>query len=471
MATFSTAAEPVAEAPAPAETPAAPVAEDTPPAPEATVTAGGQRLVYAVGGQIVAVDSLNSLKASGFRKWIRRIRLRGWVNADSRVKVESVVAWVSGDSLAVPQRILLSWDSLTSRYDGLLYLTSSPSHADVHRLWVEVLGNGGRCTGVSDTVTFRSRFDGVPAFSAANRIPVIAGLRDTAVEAGGGLVTLHAGIRSSGEIGKYEWSLNGAPFLAAGADFSFRPENRAVPHFPVILRVTDSRGNVALDTAWLKVWSRGMMTDARDGQTYRTVTIGTQTWMAQNLNYAVDSSWCYGNDSSRCAGDGRLYQWAAAMDLDAGYNAADWFGADSELHRGVCPAGWHLPTGLEWERLIRYVGGDSARVHLSAREGWNLGVSTDLYGFGVLPAGMRRPDGSFTARGEEAFFWPTSECAATGAWYQDFYVDYETVSSSGDRKTFARSVRCVMNPSQPKEDDELQILHLPKVRQRHHSDR
>ena len=71
----------------------------------------------------------------------------------------------------------------------------------------------------------------------------------------------------------------------------------------------------------------GIMTDERDGQTYKTVKIGTQTWMAENLNYAytgvpykVDGntsdsiSWCYDNDPANCAKYGRLYTWAAAMD-------------------------------------------------------------------------------------------------------------------------------------------------------------
>ena len=57
----------------------------------------------------------------------------------------------------------------------------------------------------------------------------------------------------------------------------------------------------------------GEMTDARDNQTYQTVTLGDQTWLAQNLNYETDDSWCFQDDPANCATYGRLYSWEAAM--------------------------------------------------------------------------------------------------------------------------------------------------------------
>ena len=114
---------------------------------------------------------------------------------------------------------------------------------------------------------------------------------------------------------------------------------------------------------------KGTFTDSRDGQTYKTVTIGTQTWMAQNLNYAYtdvpykqgnytsdSTSWCYKDDANNCSKYGRLYTWVAAMDSvgtwstngkGCGYNKTC---SPTYPVRGICPEGWHLPTE-EWQCL------------------------------------------------------------------------------------------------------------------------
>ena len=117
----------------------------------------------------------------------------------------------------------------------------------------------------------------------------------------------------------------------------------------------------------------GTFTDPRDGQTYRTVKIGNQTWMAENLNYRYlgptddldSSSFCYDDDPANCETYGRLYLWSAAMD-SAGIiegNTANGCGYNSECSpsgnvRGVCPQGWHLPSNCdEFETLFEAVGG------------------------------------------------------------------------------------------------------------------
>ena len=115
------------------------------------------------------------------------------------------------------------------------------------------------------------------------------------------------------------------------------------------------------------------MVDERDGQTYRTVTIGGEvTWMAKNLNYAYlqptadldSSSRCLGNWSTGCDEYGRLYLWSAMMDSAAifsdktrgcGYyeTADEWVKCDSKGNiRGVCPEGWRLPTYSDYRKLI-----------------------------------------------------------------------------------------------------------------------
>ncbi|MGM9985270.1 MAG: fibrobacter succinogenes major paralogous domain-containing protein, partial [Fibrobacter intestinalis] len=91
--------------------------------------------------------------------------------------------------------------------------------------------------------------------------------------------------------------------------------------------------------------------DPRDGKTYRTVEIGKQVWMAENLNYEMDGSYCYDNEATNCQKYGRLYTWAAAMQ--------------------ACPEGWHLPSEAEWETLITAVGGeDVAGLKLKSTSGW-----------------------------------------------------------------------------------------------------
>jgi hypothetical protein len=80
----------------------------------------------------------------------------------------------------------------------------------------------------------------------------------------------------------------------------------------------------------------GSFTDARDGQTYKTVNIGSQTWMAKNLNFAAPlGSWCYNNDGVNCINYGRLYTWIAA--------------------KSACPIGWHLPSDDDWHKLALFL--------------------------------------------------------------------------------------------------------------------
>jgi uncharacterized protein (TIGR02145 family) len=109
--------------------------------------------------------------------------------------------------------------------------------------------------------------------------------------------------------------------------------------------------------------------DERDGNIYRKVTIGTQTWMGENLNFSADGTVgrCYDDATSNCTIYGRLYDFL---------NAAS-----------VCPTGWHLPSYEEWNTLESFVG-DSAGTKLKANNNlWFSGEGSDDYGFAVLPGG------------------------------------------------------------------------------------
>src|SRR5574344_233133 len=143
--------------------------------------------------------------------------------------------------------------------------------------------------------------------------------------------------------------------------------------------------------------SPGTLTDARDGQTYKTVVIGTQTWMAENLNYDTldgEGSWCPDNSETSCDQYGRLYDWATAMNISRAFNKSTWSGRQTN-HQGLCPDHWRIPTDADWDTLISYAtrfGYDSAPARrLKAVDGWDktsLSITgTDDFGFAALPAG------------------------------------------------------------------------------------
>ena len=185
----------------------------------------------------------------------------------------------------------------------------------------------------------------------------------------------------------------------------------------------------------------GTLVDERDGQAYKTVRIGNQIWMAENLNYAYlqptstldSSSWCYDNDPVNCEKYGRLYLWSAAIDSAAlfsingkGFGYGDDCGTlarpkkcspDIPL-RGACPSGWHLTSTEEWLDLLFAIDGDLASL-LKSRNEWpdDLG-GRDAFGFGALPSGMASSRGntvSYWQLGEYTDFW-TSVGESTTAW-------------------------------------------------------
>lgn len=208
-----------------------------------------------------------------------------------------------------------------------------------------------------------------------------------------------------------------------------------------IVRILDSTFNPAI--------VYGYLTDSRDGQIYRTVKIGTQTWMAQNLNYKVDSSWWYEASADNGAKYGRLYSWTAALKLPDSCSRDTCAGQVQPKHQGVCPTGWHVPSDAEWSTFESYVGGDSmAGTKLKSTSGWiyrgTPGNGTDEYGFHALPGGVRYSSGGFCCLGESGNFWVTREQYEDYAWYR--YVDScndGLRSSHSILKKYGSGVRCL----------------------------
>ena len=197
--------------------------------------------------------------------------------------------------------------------------------------------------------------------------------------------------------------------------------------------------------------TKGSITDTRDGQIYKTVTIGTQTWMAQNLNYETVNSYCYRDSASYCTKYGRLYTWAAAMDSVGSWSAngkgCGYGKTCSPTYpvRGVCPEGWHLPTQTEWNTLFTAVGGQStAGKMLKSTSGWNSsGNGTDAYSFSALPAGGRGGNGHFNYEGNNAYFWSSTDDNSYYAYSMILYYNGDYAGLDDGNEGYGFSVRCV----------------------------
>ena len=198
--------------------------------------------------------------------------------------------------------------------------------------------------------------------------------------------------------------------------------------------------------------------DSRDGKVYKTVKIGDQTWMAENLNFdpgqggsgdtKYDWSWC-----RNCEVIGHLYTWAAAIDSvklandaenpqDCGYGKG--CGLTGKL-QGICPDGWHLPSKAEWQDLFDAVGGRStAGEVLKSQTGWyRKGNGTDAFGFSALPAGDKSNNGYFYHAGDIAYFWSATENSDHFAYLMYLGYGYKYADLYDDNKNYGYSVRCV----------------------------
>ena len=192
-------------------------------------------------------------------------------------------------------------------------------------------------------------------------------------------------------------------------------------------------------------------TDARDGKIYKTVKINDQIWMAENLNYVVDDSWCYNNIDSNCVIYGRLYKWDAAM--------------------MTCPTGWRLPNTEDWNNLVLIAGGkrqyiedelyyywSEAGEKLKSNTNWNIchdydednfvdcdGGGTDNLGFSALPGGFRGVGGNFYEVGAYGYWWGATEYGNERAWYwcirSGIDAVYEKYGNTVGGCSF--SVRCI----------------------------
>lgn len=184
------------------------------------------------------------------------------------------------------------------------------------------------------------------------------------------------------------------------------------------------------------------LVDERDGRVYKTVKIGNQIWMAENLNYAdsnktpilKENSWCYENEVKNCEVAGRYYDVSVITD--------------------ICPQGWHIPSQTEWVALIETIGGTNvAGKILRSKGGWRFDsksiAGTDDYGFSAVPAGYifnpGNSDDPWIYEKRTALFWSSSQNDDLEAICLSLKDIRNDVSFLGQEYPTAASVRCIKN--------------------------
>jgi len=218
-----------------------------------------------------------------------------------------------------------------------------------------------------------------------------------------------------------------------------------------------------ITVTWATSNETGTLTDTRDDQVYQTVKIGDQWWMAENLAYLPSVSppsagnsadpYYYVYDylgtsvsdaktTSNYQTYGVLYNWPAAM-AGAASSAANPSGV-----QGVCPAGWHLPSDLEWTQLTDYLGGEYVAGDKLKEYGtthWespNTGATNES-GFTALPGGLRGYNGNFFSIGDAGLWWSATEYNSSYAWLRYLEFGHGEFSGYSYYKDFGYSVRCV----------------------------
>jgi uncharacterized protein (TIGR02145 family) len=159
----------------------------------------------------------------------------------------------------------------------------------------------------------------------------------------------------------------------------------------------------------------------------KTVKIGNQIWMAENLNVEVGYSACYSNLDENCEKYGRLYDWVTALT--------------------ACPEGWHLPTYAEWQALIKNAGGkEVASKKLKAITGWDEGGNgSNSKRFSALPGGLGYSNAIFYSAGTSGNWWTSTEQNQSNAYYINMFYHTSDIYESDGSKLSLFSVRCIKN--------------------------
>lgn len=307
---------------------------------------------------------------------------------------------------------------------------------------------------------------GVMAVNTNSSVPytcVVAGRHNGQTVASTGVTgltaTLAPGTFASG-TGSLTYTITGTPSTSGIASFDLNIGGQSC----TLTRTISGQTGISAHTCGATnvhnpAKSYGTMTD-QQGNVYKTIVIGTQEWMAENLKTSIyrngnaianvtdDTQWSglttgafcyYNNDSQYDCPYGKLYNWYAVADT-----------------RYVCPMGWHVPTDAEWSVLINYLdpdadGGDNTfnvaggKLKSTGLEYWfapNLDA-TNEEGFSGLPAGNRYPNSNFYDLGDYGVWWSSTENSTINAWNRTLGYNNGNVFRNYYTKDYGFSVRCL----------------------------
>jgi len=266
--------------------------------------------------------------------------------------------------------------------------------------------------------------------------------------------TLTAGTFANGS-GSLTYTISGTPVSSGTASFALSIGGQTC----TLTRTVNANGQTGITAHTCGATNvhnpsktYGTMTD-QQGNVYKTIVIGTQEWMAENLKTTIyrngnaianvtgnnqwadltTGAWCYYNNNSQydCP-YGKLYNWYAVADS-----------------RNVCPTGWHVPTDAEWTTLTSFLGGETVaggKMKSTGLQYWLApnDFATNESGFSGLPGGNRDGlNGYFYGVGYYGYWWSSPESSTTGAWYRYLSYDDGNAYRYGAYKRDGFSVRCL----------------------------
>ena len=255
--------------------------------------------------------------------------------------------------------------------------------------------------------------------------------------------TLFEGTLANGE-GTLVYTISGTPTTAGTANFAIALGGKSCV---ITVKVEDVAQIIGIPGP--------NITDS-EGNSYKTVTIGTQQWMAENLkvskysdgttipNITDNTQWqnnttgawsYYNNDLANNAKYGKLYNWYAVSKTSNG-------------NKNVCPTGWHVPTDAEWTVLTDYLGGTilaGGKMKEVGTTNWNSpntdATNTSL--FSGLPGGYRYNGGNYYGIGYGGYWWSSTEYDTSNAWLRSLYNGTGNAGSGFNYKDYGLSVRCL----------------------------